>query len=73
MPCKQQLDILSVFQTHVFAKLHKQFEDWLRLKFHWSIDNKKDRTANCNDGSFQVLGTIGTLSFGKSCKCIDKS
>ena len=32
MPCKQQSDIPTVYQTHVFAKLHKQNENWLRLK-----------------------------------------
>ncbi len=32
MPCKQQSDILTVYQTHVFAKLHKQIEHWLHLK-----------------------------------------
>jgi hypothetical protein len=26
MPCKQQSDIPTVYQTHVFAKLHKQIE-----------------------------------------------
>jgi hypothetical protein len=26
MPCKQQSDILTVYQTHVFAKSHKQIE-----------------------------------------------
>ncbi len=36
MPCKQQSDIPIVYQTHVFAKLHKQIKDWLRLNFQWS-------------------------------------
>ncbi len=31
MPSKHS-DILTVHQTHIFAKLHKQVEDWLRLK-----------------------------------------
>ncbi len=42
MPYKQQSDILTVYQAHVFAKLHKQIEHWLHLKYHWSIENKKD-------------------------------
>ncbi len=32
MPSKQQSHILIVYQTHVFAKLHKQIEHWLRKK-----------------------------------------
>ncbi len=32
MPCKQQSDILTVYQIHVFAKLHKQNKNWLHLK-----------------------------------------
>ncbi len=29
----KQSHILTVYQTHVFAKLHKQIELWLCLKF----------------------------------------
>ncbi len=40
------VNILTVYQTHVFAKLHKQNENWLHLKFllsiNWSIE--KDKT-----------------------------
>jgi hypothetical protein len=32
MPCKQQSNIPTVYQTHVFAKLHEQNEHWLHLK-----------------------------------------
>ncbi len=45
MPCKQQSDILTDYQTHVFAKLQKQIKDRLRWKNwlkHWKA---KDWTA----------------------------
>jgi hypothetical protein len=38
------------------------------FKYHLeSIDHQR---IECNASSFKVLGAIGTLSFGKSCKCI---
>jgi hypothetical protein len=36
MPCNQQSHIPIVYQTHVFAKLHKQNKNWLRLKIYWT-------------------------------------
>jgi len=71
MPCKQ-LDILLIYQTHFFAKLHKQIKDWLRLKKILLRDWKAKR-LNCNDSSFKALGTFGNLSFGMLCKCISMS
>jgi hypothetical protein len=59
MPCKQQSDIFTVYQTHALANLHKQIEDWLHLKFLLiSNQNKQDWS---NVGSFKVFGAIGTL------------
>ncbi len=68
MPCKQS-DILAVYQTQFFAKLHKQKPSSLVsytsktdciLKYLLSIESKG---SNCNDGSFQVCGATGNLSF----------
>jgi hypothetical protein len=36
------------------------------------IEALKSKGSNCNDGSFQVLGAVGTLSFSKFCQCIHK-
>ncbi len=45
MPFKQS-HILTVYQTHDFANLHKQIKDWLRFKSLLnSIWNKTDWTA----------------------------
>ncbi len=41
MPCNQAVNIPTVYQTHVFAKLHEQNEHWLRLKNNWSIEKQK--------------------------------
>jgi hypothetical protein len=60
MPCKQQSDLSE--------------ESDCVLKYLLGIirsDEKKK--IECNAGSFEVLGAIGTRSFGKSCKCIHKS
>ncbi len=70
MPSKQQSHILTIYQTHVFAKLHKQIEHWLRLK---KIIEALKKKVWSNASSFQVLGAIGNLSFGKACKCIHMS
>ncbi len=46
MPCKQQSHIPTVYQTHVFAKLHKHIKDWLHLKILLNSKwNEKDWTA----------------------------
>ncbi len=71
MPCNQQSHILTVYQTHVFAKLHKQNENWLRLKILLS-SNEKERIG-CNGVFCTALGADCNLSFEKLCKCICKS
>jgi hypothetical protein len=59
MPCNQAVNIPTVCQTHVFAKLHKQNKNWLRLKklldSNW---NKKDWTAMTALSKFLVLLAI---------------
>ncbi len=68
------VNILTVYQTHVFAKLHKQNENWLCLKFYWaSIEALKRTRPTWNDSSFQVLCAIGDLPFGKFGRCIFES
>jgi hypothetical protein len=37
------------------------------------LDSNEKEWIECNAGFFEVLGAIGTLSFGESCKCIHKS
>jgi hypothetical protein len=71
MPCKQHPDNPTVYQTHVFAKLQKQLEDWLHLENYWTaIESKR---LNYNDSSIQVLGVFGNLSIGKIRRCINES
>ncbi len=41
MPSKQS-HILTFYQTHVFAKLHKQIDDWLRYFFLLNSNCKQD-------------------------------
>jgi hypothetical protein len=57
------VNIPTVYQTHVFAKLHKQNKNRLRLKK--LIEALKSKGSNCNAGSSQVLGAFGNLSFDK--------
>jgi hypothetical protein len=63
MPCNQQSNIHSVYQTHAFAKLHMQIEHWLHLKkilnSNW---NKKDWTAMTALSKFLVLLAIFLLA-----------
>ncbi len=63
MPYKQQSNHPTVYQTHVFAKLHKQNEYWLRLKFLLN-SNEKERIG-CNGGFCKALGADCNISFGK--------
>jgi hypothetical protein len=52
----------TVYQTHVFAKLHKQIEHWLHLKnILNSNGNKKDWTAMTALSKFSVLLAIFLL------------
>jgi hypothetical protein len=37
------------------------------------IRSDEKKKIECNAGSFEILGAIGNLSFGKSFKCIHKS
>jgi hypothetical protein len=37
------------------------------------LESNDWQRIECNAGSFEVLGAIGTLPFGASCKCIHKS
>jgi hypothetical protein len=37
------------------------------------LESNDHQRIECNASSFEVLGAIGTLSFGKSFKCIHKS
>jgi hypothetical protein len=37
------------------------------------LESNDHERIECNAGSFEVLGAIGNLSFGKSFKCIHKS
>jgi hypothetical protein len=37
------------------------------------IQSDEKKKNEFNAGSFEVLGAIGTRSFGKPCKCIHKS
>jgi hypothetical protein len=69
-----QSDILTVYQTQFFPKLHTSksktdcvFKNYLESNDHQRIE--------WNASSFKVLGAIGTRSFGfgKPCKCIHKS
>jgi hypothetical protein len=62
MPCKQQSLIPTVYQTHVFAKLHQQIKHWLRLKKllkHWKA---KYQTAMPAHPKFLVLLAIFLLA-----------
>ncbi len=68
MYCKQQPDILTVYQTQFFAKLHKQIKNRLRFKFYLESNDSKGLNAM---SAFEILAAIGTLSFGKSFKCIN--
>jgi hypothetical protein len=65
------VNISTVYQTHVFATLHKQNKNWLHLKNSLS-SNEKERIG-CNGGFCTALGADCNLSFGKLCKCISKS
>ncbi len=71
MPCNQQSNIPTVYQTHVFAKLHQQIKHWLRLNILLN-SNEKERIG-CNGGFCTALGADCNLSFGKWCKCLSKS
>ncbi len=55
MPSKQQSHILTVYQTHVFAKLHKQIKHWLRLKKIIEALKRKGLNAMTALSKFLVL------------------
>ena len=61
MPSKQS-DILTVYQTQFYAKLHKQSNtDCFKNIIEQQLRTKR---LNRNDGSLKVLGAFGNLSFG---------
>jgi hypothetical protein len=70
MPCKQQSDIVTVYQTHVVARLYKQIKHWLRKK---KIEALRRKGLHAKTAFSKYFGAIGDLSFSKSCKCIHES
>ncbi len=63
MPYNQQSNISSVYQTHVFAELHKQNKNWLGLKI--LLNSHEKERIGCNGGFCKALGADCNLSFGK--------
>jgi hypothetical protein len=68
MPCNQQSNIHTVYQTQFFAKLQAKLTAFLNI--YWT-SIKSDFNYNGIFG--KALGAIGKLSFGKLCKWILKS
>jgi hypothetical protein len=66
MPSKQS-DIVSQFIRPSSSLSYTPNTDCI-LKYLLEINQIKG--IEYNAGSFKVLGAIGTLSFGKSCKCM---